>query len=189
MSRCAPGLLRLSGMLVLAVAASADARAAPPSRVDRQAPDPQAVTVHTVRLRSSPPGDCISIPAGRGISFVLERADVERMARARPGGWKTEEERMQRVRSVQARALLAPPAGSGDSLGCEVREEPGDGRYALLELLRRQRARAWDAESRSFLPYLQRLDDNLDCRHGPSGAHVFRTPQGRAFMSIPVCVR
>lgn len=151
-------------------------------------PGTETRTVHEVPLLRTRPSDCVSVRGGQGIAFVLDRADVEAMATPRPTQWTTEEERMRLVRSGDARALLKGATGHRDALGCEVLEESGRGIYALMDIVAAGRGRAWDATTGTFLPSVERLEYNLDCRQGGFGTYTFRKPGGEEFMFIPGCI-
>ena len=144
-------------------------------------------TGHVVPLITSKPESCLSVQAQNGMFIVLDRADVTEMAKPRPAQWTTEAERMLRVRSTQARALLANSTNTRDALGCEVVGELAKGKHALLEILNRGDARVWDATSRSFLPAIERLDDDPRCDDGLFGGYRFRRPDGEVFMAIQTC--
>ena len=145
-------------------------------------------TFQKVQLQSSLPIECVSLPDVVGISLVLDRKDVEDMARLRMKHWKTEEERMQLIRSIDAQDLLKNLSGRRDSLDCEILDMGAamDNR-ALLQLVNIGHARAWDRDSRSLLSHLERIDSNVDCINGKFGFYTFRKPGGVAFMFIHAC--
>lgn len=155
----------------------------------QEVPERDGSSVHNVQLSTTVPDRCLSVSAGQGLSFVVDVSDVESMSAQAPGQWHTEAERAVLVRSQQARALLATPLGPKDSMGCERQEVLGDGAYALLHLVNQGRARVWDANAKAFLPYVERLEYNLDCSKGGFGKYTFRRPRGDNFFAIMACYR
>jgi hypothetical protein len=156
--------------------------------VTQTLPGESTKAVHVVPLVTTKPEICLSVPAGQGVSVVLDKAEVAEMARPRPVKWNTEAERMKLVRSVQAQSIMKGITERNDLLGCKVVELRGDGIYALLEVMNRGHGRVWDMTSGSFLPTVERIEYNIDCSQGLFGTYAFRKPGGEEFIFIQACI-
>jgi hypothetical protein len=144
-------------------------------------------SIHPVPLMTDAPARCVSLPSGQGMSFVLDRDDLDAMIEAAPKRWTTEEERQAFIRARRARALLDAVEGT-DALGCAVAGRP-DSAYLVLHLGEQGRLRAWDAGVGAFVPLVERLEYNLDCRQGLFGTYTFRKPGGEEFFFLMSCIR
>ncbi len=145
-------------------------------------------SIHPVRLMTDAPARCVSLPSGQGISFVLDRDDLDAIIDAAPRHWTTEAERQAFIRARRAKALLDAVEGT-DALGCAVAAGPADSAYLALHLGEQGRLRAWDAGVGAFVPLVERLEYNLDCGQGLFGTYTFRKPGGEEFFFLMSCIR
>lgn len=145
-------------------------------------------SIHPVRLMTDAPARCVSLPSGQGMSFVLDRDDLDAIIDAAPRHWTTEAERQAFIRARRAKALLDAVEGT-DALGCAVAAGPADSAYLALHLGEQGRLRAWDAGVGAFVPLVERLEYNLDCGQGLFGTYTFRKPGGEEFFFLMSCIR
>jgi len=72
-----------------------------------------------VQLRKFNDEPCISITVGEA-AILLQKAEIESLANAKPATWKSEDERIARINGLKAEELLSRLSSSPDSYGCLV---------------------------------------------------------------------
>ena len=121
-------------------------------------PPARGITVNqsfNVTLEATPPGDCISIVQNQA-TILVSRQLLERVRKATPEKWTTEQERLAFIRGDRAKALLQNLTPLTDKFGCAPIQAPisDDSLYLVSELLQSGQVVVVNNETRQHVSHI-----------------------------------